>query len=180
MTKHKKTCKRMRGGNHLSKTKFNEIMNAFFLEKEKDVDEEQIDRLFEYYKRNHNIEKLKKSLSMSFNLAPNLTVEEILNEWDNMEDTSFLSEGFSSDVNINDDPFPSFTPTSEVSSHASSSHNLGMGIKMKKRMTKKNKSNKKSKSRTYRKNKKNHRKKGGGTSYTCDQDKNQLNFKQSE
>ena len=179
MTRHKKTCKRMRGGTILTKSTFNEKMNVFFLEKEKNVDDEQIDRLFEYYKRNHNIEKLKKSLSMTFNLAPNATVKDILDEWDNMEDTSFLSEGFSSDYYINNEPFPSFTPSSEVSSHASNSHNLGMGITMKKRMKKKNKTNKKRKTRTNRKSKKMHKKRGGGTSYTCDQDINQLNFKQS-
>ena len=168
----------MRGGKNLSNPKFNEKMNVFFLEKEKDVDDEQMERLFKYYKRNHNIDKLKKTLSMTFHLAPNATVKDILDEWDNMEDTSFLSEDFSSDEN--NEPFPSFTPTSEVSSHASNSHNLGMGIMMKKRMKKKNKTNKKRKTRTNRKSKKNHRKRGGGASYTCDQDKNQLNFKQSE
>jgi len=116
--RNRRASRKMRGGENLTREQFNDELHTFLQSKNRDTDDaEVINRFFNYYERTHNLERVIGALELIFNLVPNSTLEEILNDWDNLDDTTFLSEGHSidDDENILNQTFGSQSSDSEQS-----------------------------------------------------------------
>jgi hypothetical protein len=91
--RNRRASRKMRGGEILDEQEFYTKIHEFLQEKGKDTDDMAVlNRLFNYYNRNHNIDRLLGALTITFNLVPQDTLNNILDEWDNIDDTTFLSE----------------------------------------------------------------------------------------
>ena len=114
--RNRRASRKMRCGENLTREQFNDELHTFLQSKNRDTDDaEVINRFFNYYERTHNLERVIGALELIFNLVPNSTLEEILNDWDNLDDTTFLSEGHSidDDENILNQTFGSQSSDSE-------------------------------------------------------------------